>query len=107
MPFPVDNIRAVAKERHTTLAQIEKAVGIGNGVIARWEHMAKSPTLDRLIAIADYLDVPVSRLTGENPAPNSTGLPTDFEIIYNRLSAQGKADLDKYARFLLSQEAGK
>lgn len=109
MPFPVDNIRAVCRERGTTLAQVEKALGFGNGVIARWEKMKGSPEHNRVVAVADFLRVPVYRLTGEeeNPMPNSTGLPSEFVDIFNRLSAQGKADLDKYARFLLSQEADK
>lgn len=62
--FPVDNIREVCKERGTTLAEVERALGIGNGVIAKWA--TGSPPYNRLVAIAEYLNVPLSRLTGDD-----------------------------------------
>lgn len=71
--FPVENIRAVCRERGTTLAEVERALGIGNGVIARWEKQKSSPPIDRIIAIAEYLNVPVARLTGEEKKPASNG----------------------------------
>lgn len=104
--FPVENIKAVCKERGTTIAQVERALGMGNGVIARWATMRGTPALDRVQAVADHLGVPVSRITGEDPS-DTTSLSPEFAAIYSRLSAQGRADLDKYARFLLSQEGGK
>ena len=64
MAFPVDRIRAICKERGTTLAEVERSTGIGNGVIARWENQKSSPPIDRLRLIAAHLDVPLSSLTG-------------------------------------------
>lgn len=64
MPFPVSNIREVCKERKTSLAEIERTLKIGNGVIAKWEYAKTSPPYDRILDIANLLDVPVSRLTG-------------------------------------------
>ena len=66
MAFPVDRIRAICKERKTTLAEVERATGIGNGVIARWEKQKSSPPIDRLRLIASHLDVPLSSLTGND-----------------------------------------
>lgn len=73
MPFPVDNIRKICKEKKTSIKQVEAALGFGNGVIARWEQNSRYPSYDRLSAVADYLGVSISDLTGEeqkeNPAP--------------------------------------
>ena len=66
MAFPVDRIRAICKERGTTLAEVERATGIGNGVIARWANQKSSPPIDRLRLIASHLDVPLSSLTGND-----------------------------------------
>ena len=83
MPFPVDNIRAICAQKGTSLKQIEKELGIGNGVIARWENKKGSPPYDRIIAIAEHLNVPVSELTGEveekekSPAPSGAELGVD------------------------------
>ena len=63
MAFPVDNIRMACALNNTTLAELERALGIGNGVIARWETSKKSPPYDRLSAIADYLGTTVEALS--------------------------------------------
>ena len=65
MAFPVDNIRNICRDKHTTLAELERALGISNGTIARWQHGATYPKHDKLKAIADYLEVPLSVITGE------------------------------------------
>lgn len=75
MPFPVDNIRAACAVKNTTLKQLEKDLGIGNGVIAKWEKSKSSPPYDRIVAIAEHLGVSISELTGETqkkepPAPS-------------------------------------
>lgn len=65
MAFPVQNIREAAKLKGLTLAQIEKSLGIGNGVIAKWAKTKSTPPYDRIVAIAEFLEVPVSQLTGD------------------------------------------
>jgi transcriptional regulator with XRE-family HTH domain len=65
MPFPVENIRSACAQKGTTLAEIERDLGIGNGVIAKWKKAKGYPPYDRIQAIAKRLDVPVERLTGE------------------------------------------
>ena len=74
MSFPVQNIRDAAKAKGLTLKSIEQALNIGNGVIAKWAKNRSYPPYDRIVAIADFLDVPVSQLTGDGeetkkPAP--------------------------------------
>lgn len=93
MPFPVDNIRQVCKERGTSLAEIERALKIGNGVIAKWEKNKGYPPYDRIVEIANYLNTPVSRLTGEineKSPPQSDGL-TEEETRFLRLLRENAA----------------
>ena len=73
MAFPVDNIRSACKERGITLAELERALGIGNGVIAKWETSKRNPPYDKICKIADYLKVSVERLTGEKEKPTENG----------------------------------
>lgn len=68
MAFPVQNIREAAKLKGLTLAQIEKSLGIGNGVIAKWAKTKSAPPYDRIVAIAEFLEVPVSQLTVGEPS---------------------------------------
>lgn len=71
MAFPVNNIRAACAKKGTTIKQVEKDLGFGNGIIARWETSRRYPPHDRLVAIAKHLDVPLSDLTGETEKPAS------------------------------------
>ena len=106
MPFPVDNIRAICAEKGTTLKQIEKDLGIGNGVIARWENKKGSPPYDRIIAIAEHLNVPVSAITGEIEEKEKSPTPEGVEQIpgYEDLSEENKAKARDFIAFLLSQQ---
>lgn len=103
MPFPVNNIREVCKERKTSLAEVERALNIGNGVIARWENGKKYPPIDKIKAVADHLKVPVSRLTGEteNPPPVGDGLETEFLQLMAKLTDQERDLVGAFAQGLL------
>jgi transcriptional regulator with XRE-family HTH domain len=59
----VDNIRNLCKKRGITLWALEKATGIGNGVIARWEN--SSPRVENLKLVADYFGVSIDDLLKE------------------------------------------
>ena len=71
MPFPVDNIRAACAENGITLAELERAIGMGNGVIGKWEKMKGSPPHERLMQIADYLGTTVEVLEGIKKDPGT------------------------------------
>lgn len=59
----LENIRALCKEREISLFALEKATGIGNGTIARWNE--SSPRIDSLQAVADFFGVTVNDLLSE------------------------------------------
>lgn len=65
MSFPVNNIREVCAENGITLAELERSLKIGNGVIARWEDAPRTPQIGVIIQIAEYLNTSVGRLLGE------------------------------------------
>lgn len=61
-------IHALCEERKISVAALEKAVGLGNGTIARWKKSA--PRITSLQAVADYFGVTVSYLIGEGKEVN-------------------------------------
>ena len=67
----VKRIDALCKERNTTLTAIERECGLGVSSIRKWDE--HSPSLSKVMSVADALDVPVSYLIGEDtekkPAP--------------------------------------
>ncbi len=81
MSFPVDNIRVACAVRNTTLAELERKLKIGNGVIARWEHSKKSPPYDRLLAIANELGTTVDALS----APDIPAMELTVRILQSKI----------------------
>lgn len=58
MPFPVNNIREVCKERKTSLAEVERALNIGNGVIAKTRlSRAKEAYLGSVLSMKEYAEI--------------------------------------------------
>lgn len=70
----LDKIKALCKEKKTSISKLEKQLGFGNGVIGRWDKSV--PSYERLAAVANALDVPVSYLTSETDDP-SAGIKKD------------------------------
>ena len=72
MPTIVERLQQIVKERGTNFKQLETDYGLGNGV-RRWD--IQSPRLDKLVKVADYLNVSLDYLVyGRNSAETQ---PTD------------------------------
>ena len=61
----LEKIRSLCSERKTTISNLERATGIANGCIRKWE--AASPTAENLTKVADYFGVSVDFLLGRTP----------------------------------------
>ena len=61
-----DNIRALCEKRGITIQRLEQETNIGNGVVARWG--TRSPRVENLKKVADYLSVTVDELLKEGEA---------------------------------------
>lgn len=71
----VDRIETLAGEKGLSLSRIERTLGLGNGTIRRWKH--QSPRLDRLLLVAQCLDVSLDFLVSGTgtAAPMSGQVP--------------------------------
>ncbi len=81
MPI-VERLQALARERGTNFKQLESICGIGNGVIRRWD--TQSPRLDKLVKVANYLNVSLDYLVygKDSSQPSENGeLRIDFDAI--------------------------
>lgn len=59
----VEKIRSLCKESGDTLASLERALGFGNGTIARWGE--RTPSVDKVKAVADYFGCTVDELISD------------------------------------------
>lgn len=60
----VEKIRKLCKQHGITLAQLEKMLGFGNGTISRWNE--NRPSVDKVKAVSDCLNVTVDELLEDN-----------------------------------------
>lgn len=58
-----EKIKILCKKKEMSICSLEKAAGLGNGTIRGWRN--GSPTLDKLQAVAQVLEVQVSKLIEE------------------------------------------
>lgn len=68
----VDKIRRLCKAQGKSLFSLEQECGFGNGVINKWDK--NSPSVAKVVAVADALGVPVAYLIEEKkekPTPVS------------------------------------
>ena len=62
-PILVDRIRELCNQQGKTLFSLEKECGFGNGTINKWDK--NSPSVSRVIIVAEKLNTTVSYLIGE------------------------------------------
>ena len=64
----VSNIKLLCKQRNTTIGKISKELNISSGIY-RWDK--NTPSVDKLITIADYFNVSVDYLIGRQKEVSS------------------------------------
>lgn len=53
-----EKVKAVAKEKGTSISEIERKCKLSQGSICKWNEI--NPAFDKVVSIAKYLDVPIS-----------------------------------------------
>lgn len=56
----VEQVQALCEEAKITFAQLEKALGFGNGTIRRWNE--NFPSIKKVLKVADYFEVSIDYL---------------------------------------------
>ena len=78
----VDQIGEIIQKQGLTFKSVERACGLGNGTIKRWEY--QSPRLDGLLKVSNYLHVALDTLVNGKdgvPAAEPWNTPLESELI--------------------------
>lgn len=59
-----EEIKYQRTKRNLTLQQVEKATGIHNSNLSRWEQGKISPNIDFCVILADYYGISLDELVG-------------------------------------------
>ena len=117
MPELVDRLDAAAKKKGLTFYRLEQDLGLGGGTIKRWSR--QSPRLDKLLAVADALDVSLDYLargtirTDSTPTggPTCDGVPlsmveADLVAMFRDLKASEKEIAFQFVTMLYQRKTG-
>ena len=99
----VSRISACAKAKGLTIAEIERACGFGTNTIYRWDR--SSPSLEKVLRVANMLDISIDYLaTGKN-ATYSILSDFDSELIkwLHMLDAETQRDFLGTIRLYVKQ----
>jgi transcriptional regulator with XRE-family HTH domain len=64
-----ERLRSLRLKQKGTLQKVGDAVGCNRQAIGNFENARKSPSLDMIIALADYFDVSLDYLVGRSDDP--------------------------------------
>lgn len=102
----VEKIRQLCKEQGKTIFSLEQECGFGNGVIHKWDR--NSPSVAKVIAVADVLGVPVSYLIGEQekkPAPmDGDGLSETARLIMECVGQMSEREQEAFLAWLQASQ---
>lgn len=102
----VDRINDLAKKKGISIAALEKAIGLSNGIIGKWKK--QSPSCDKLKLVADYLNTTLDYLVyGKKNSSSVTELSTDEQELltyYNKLQDINKGKVIGTAKTLAELE---
>ena len=92
LPELVEFIRVSCKSQNSSITKMEKDLKFANGTVGKWANGKRYPPKDKLLLVADFLQISIEELMGE--APEQKEKPTPSEE--SELNAHAKAILYKY-----------
>ncbi|WP_072566884.1 helix-turn-helix domain-containing protein [Lactiplantibacillus plantarum] len=73
-----DRVKEISKKRGLTLAQLNEKVGLKQNVIYSWK--TKTPSVDKVKAVADVLNVSVDYLLGNTNDTSTSTEPKKVDL---------------------------
>ncbi len=95
-------------KNNITAYKVAKETGISQGLMNQYKNGVKTPTVDNLIKIADYLHCSIDYLLGRDtkkPAETRQGNSGETKLIdfYNILNDQAQAEVLNYVEYMTTK----
>jgi transcriptional regulator with XRE-family HTH domain len=68
LPELVEFIRVSCKSRNSSITKMEKDLSFANGTVGKWANGKRYPPKDKLLLVADFLQISIEDLMGQEPA---------------------------------------
>lgn len=101
-------IRERCKDEGISLPKLEKALGFGEGTISKWDKSV--PTVDKLVKVAEYFNIPLDELVDRKPIDEEIlNKPKELQKILKNediaLNGRLMSDEDKEKMFRIIEAA--
>lgn len=67
LPELVEFIRVSCKRRNSSITKMEKDLSFANGTVGKWANGKRYPPKDKLLLVADFLQISIEELMGQEP----------------------------------------
>lgn len=67
LPELVEFIRVSCKSRNSSITKMEKDLSFANGTVGKWANGKRYPPKDKLLLVADFLQISIEELMGQEP----------------------------------------
>lgn len=78
----VNSIKSLCKNRNITVSQLEKEIGLSQGLVSKW--LNTTPSLDKIVDIADYFHVSIDEVVCRKSNINDDFINELYEQTANR-----------------------
>lgn len=100
LPELVEFIRVSCKNRNSSITKMEKDLSFANGTVGKWANGKRYPPKDKLSLVADFLQISIEELMGQDSEQKEKPAPGGSE-----LDAKAQATLDKMKKLSPEQQA--
>ena len=102
----IANYEAILRERKIKKGDFYAACSITDAAVSQWRKNKNHPAMKTINRIAEYLDVPVYSLIGEETKKEPATLASDkLPVEFYSLSESEQKQVKDYISFLLSQRS--
>lgn len=95
MTNPFEIIKKETEKRNLTGNDVAKGCGFSSGLWSQWNKGLQKPSAEKIIQIADYLDVSVDYLLGRSESPI---IVSSWDDLYKSIDKMSDAQLDSLVR---------
>lgn len=95
MTNPFEIIKKETEKRNLTGNDVAKGCGFSSGLWSQWNKGLQKPSAEKIIQIADYLEVSVDYLLGRSESPI---IVSSWDDLYKSIDKMSDAQLDSLVR---------
>lgn len=96
-----ERINKYVTQKGVVAAKMMKDLGFSSGLYSQWKNGMQKPSMEKIKAIADYLEIPVSALLYDEEPFLEKATEKEWETILNKLSPESLKQLLDYTDYLV------